>query len=78
MDWTKKVRPKQVGRKMGLPWWYSQRNEDAAAPIGETSTTTSCRRVGRAEDKKTFFGGSSELLLGRSPAFPEICFGCPW
>ena len=32
---------------------------------------------GRGENKKKFLGGCSEVLLGRSAAFPGIDFGCP-
>ena len=42
---------------------YSQHNADAAAPVGETSTITSCQRPGGK--KKKSFEGSSEVLLGR-------------
>ena len=44
-------------------WRSSQRNEDAAAPVGETSTLLPAG--GRAENMKKFFGGSAEVLLGR-------------
>ena len=41
-----------------------------SSTVGEASTTTSCG--GRAVNKKKFFGGTSEVLLGRSAAFPGV------